>query len=86
MHTAQQCTLKNPHSYGFQVIFVKLNEGKEGKPLGFKRNLLRVYNLPDTILSAFYVLTHLINKTIPGHRCYYYPMFIDKGINPNKVY
>ena len=76
---------QKPPFCSFQVVFIKLNKGKEGKPLGFKRNLLRAYNLPDTVLSGFYVLTHSIIKTTPGHRCYY-PMFIDEGINPKKVY
>lgn len=70
---ALQWALKNPHyQVGLQVVYVKLNKAKEGKLLVFNRNLLRANNLPDTVLSGIYVLTHLTVKTPPGHRCYYY--------------
>lgn len=76
---ALQCTLKSPHyQVGLQVIYVKFKKAKEGKPLVFNRNLLRANNLPNTVLSSIHILTHLMVKTTPGHRYYYYHVFIDK--------
>lgn len=36
-------------------------------------HLLRVYSVPDTLVSGLHVLTHLVFTTTLSTKCYYYP-------------
>ena len=72
------------------IIYFQLNHinhckgGYEDSGADMNNRPLSFYCVLDSILRATHKLFHLILRTTPGSRYYYYPYFTDKETRPQR--